>query len=45
MRWLFLLALLPNLFLAQINHSEAADQLSYRRQQNPVGLCSQNQSR
>ncbi len=27
MRWLFLLALLPNLFLAQVNHSEAADQL------------------
>jgi intracellular sulfur oxidation DsrE/DsrF family protein len=27
MRWLFLLALLPNVFLAQVNHSEAADQL------------------
>ncbi|MGB0450052.1 MAG: acyl-CoA transferase [Porticoccaceae bacterium] len=27
MRWLTLLALLPNLLLAQINHAEAADQL------------------
>ena len=27
MRWLFLLALLPSVFVAQVNQSEAADQL------------------